>query len=152
MTPTSETNQNGWCLRCGYSYDDSFTPGCECAGDPPIGYYDNPLDPAHRKHLGRVIRMRCKPKGDTRIAEAEFRAKAPRHLSGIEVLEITRFDGGSFDTHTYAHAAVLTRRGENYSTHLLIYRDDHADFLLERGHYDYLTRSAAEDDARRRNL
>ncbi|WP_069162947.1 hypothetical protein [Nocardia altamirensis] len=83
------------------------------------------------------------------------RSSAPRHLSGspgIEILEITRFDGGSFEHHTYALAAALTRTNSAFSNHTLIYRDDKDDFLLERGHYDFPTRTAAEKDAHVRNL
>jgi hypothetical protein len=54
----NEPNQHGWCLRCGHPYENTFQPTCECAGDPPIGYFDNPLDPAFRKYLERAIRLR----------------------------------------------------------------------------------------------
>lgn len=90
--------------------------------------------------------------GDTRITEAGFRAAAPQSIAGIDIVEITRFHGGSFNHHTYPTAAALTRRGNTFSTHTLIYRDDRDDFLLETGHYDFPTRTAAEHDARHRTL
>lgn len=89
---------------------------------------------------------------DIRITEAMFRVRVPEKLDGIEILEVTRFDGGSFERGTYALAAALTRSGDAYSTHTLIYQDEGDRFVLHAGHYDFPTRAAAEDDARLRSL
>ncbi|WP_194838438.1 hypothetical protein [Nocardia sp. XZ_19_369] len=53
--------QHGWCQRCGNPYADLLQPSCECAGEPPIGYYDNPLDTAFRTHVDRVLALRYNP-------------------------------------------------------------------------------------------
>jgi len=87
---------------------------------------------------------------DARITESEFRTKVPQLINGIEILQVTRFDGGSFTHHTYAVAAALTRTNGAYSTHTLIYQDDRDRFLLETGHYDFPARAAAESDAHTR--
>jgi hypothetical protein len=87
---------------------------------------------------------------DARTTELDFRANAPRQLDHIEIVEISRFDGGN--RRQYAAAAALTRSDGVYSTHTLVYQDDQDRYVVRDGHYDIPTRTEAEADARIRPL
>ncbi|WIX85836.1 hypothetical protein [Amycolatopsis sp. DG1A-15b] len=87
---------------------------------------------------------------DARTIELDFRANAPRQLDHIEIIEITRFDGGN--RRRYAAAAALTRTDGVYSTHTLVFQDDRNRYVVRDGHYDIPTRAEAEADARVRPL
>ncbi|GLY54875.1 hypothetical protein [Lentzea sp. NBRC 102530] len=89
---------------------------------------------------------------DLRMSESMFRVRVPATLDGFEVLEVTRFDGGSFERGVYSQAAALTRSGDTYSNHVLIFQDEVDRFVLHAGHYDFATRTDAADDARQRVL
>lgn len=89
---------------------------------------------------------------DARIAAADFRRKAPRRIDGIEILRITRFDGGSAARGTNALAAAVTRANGAYSTHTLIYQHEKGSWLLSHGHYDIPTFAKAAADADIRTL
>jgi hypothetical protein len=89
---------------------------------------------------------------DSRMTEPAFRRGRPHQVDGIEILEVSRFDGGSFERGTYALAAALTRSNGDYSTHTLIYQDEVGRWLLSHGHYEIASRDEAKADARTRAL
>lgn len=57
----SPVSRHGWCHQCGHAYKGLYRPVCECAGDPPIGFRRNPLDPSFREHAERVQGLRYMP-------------------------------------------------------------------------------------------
>lgn len=93
------------------------------------------------------ILAECGVDPDHRLTEAEFRRAAPNMIDGIEIIEITQFAGGSVANGTRATAIALTRTGDRFSTHELIYRSEDREFFLHAGHYDIATETAARADA-----
>lgn len=97
--------------------------------------------------VARMILIECGVNPDHRISEIEFRRAAPATIDGIEIVELTGFDGGSIDAGRRAAATALTRTHGRYSTHTLVYRSEDSEFFLNAGHYDFATEAEARADA-----
>lgn len=87
-----------------------------------------------------------------RVTRDFFFDNHPKMLEGIEIVAVGRFEGGSREGGRYAAAAALTRRGESWCTHTLIYNDDQKSWFLHQGNYDFKDRAAAESDMAIRHL
>ncbi|RSN44954.1 hypothetical protein DMC64_18935 [Amycolatopsis sp. WAC 04197] len=80
-----------------------------------------------------------------------FRLATPATVGGYTVIEAAFFTPGGPGCH--ASALAVTRRGTNYSTHVLLYDESQDAWSLEVGHYDFATLPLAQEDlAARANI
>lgn len=97
------------------------------------------------------ILLECGIDPNLRISEPEFRRGAPTAINGIEILELTRFNGGSIADGVEAAATALTRTHGQFSTHTLIRQSEDGTFFLNAGHYNLRDEATARADAATRS-
>jgi alkylation response protein AidB-like acyl-CoA dehydrogenase len=85
----------------------------------------------------------------TRTDEAGFRVAVPREVGGLTILAVSRYAPGG--TGFYA-SAIAVAEGDpgGFSTHWLVYNDEHDHWDLLVGHYLFDTRQHADEDAAER--